>query len=100
MGSILIVVDAEVFDDDSGFAQVKEQFPIEALVAQPGMEALDPAVLPGTSRLNIDRFYTMLAEPVLHDASDELAAVVAAQMIRRAVAVSSPAGSFRAPRWP
>jgi hypothetical protein len=56
VGSILIVVDAEVFDDDTGFAQVKEQLPIEAFIPKPGMEALDPAVLPRTAGGNIDGF--------------------------------------------
>jgi hypothetical protein len=51
VGPVLIVVEAEVFNDDASFAQVEQQFAVEALVAYPGVEALDPAVLPRAARL-------------------------------------------------
>ena len=45
-----IVVTPPDFDKDLGFSQREEDLSIEELVAQPRIEALDVAVLPGRTR--------------------------------------------------
>ena len=40
------------FDEDLGFAEGVEDLPIQELVAQPRLEALDVAVLPGRTRFD------------------------------------------------
>ena len=47
MGSVGVVVDPPVLDDHPGLVEVGEQVFVEALVAQPTVEALDEAVLHG-----------------------------------------------------
>lgn len=42
VGPVLVVVDEEAFNDHPGLAQIEQEFPIKALVMQPGVEALDP----------------------------------------------------------
>ena len=45
--SFCIVVFAPLLDDDLGFPQRVEALPVEQLVPEPSVEALDEAVLPG-----------------------------------------------------
>jgi hypothetical protein len=47
VGSVLVVVDAPVLDEDLGFGQVVELPAVEQLVAEPAVEGLHPGVLPG-----------------------------------------------------
>ena len=47
VGTVDVVVDAPVLDEDLGFEQVVEVPAVEELVAEPAVEAFDPGVLPG-----------------------------------------------------
>ena len=49
------------------------------------MEALNAAVLPGTARLNVERFNLIITEPSLDFTGDKLRAIVASNMLRDAV---------------
>ena len=49
------------------------------------MKAFHKAILPGAPRLDVDRLDPVLFQPPLHDLRDELRAVVAPQICRRAV---------------
>jgi hypothetical protein len=42
-------VTSPALDDDLSFSQREEDFAIEQFIPQPGVEALDEAVLPGAS---------------------------------------------------
>jgi len=46
VGSVVVVVDAPVLDEDLGFEQVVELPAVEELLAEPAVERLDPGVLP------------------------------------------------------
>ena len=52
------------------------------------MEALNVAVLPGTARLNVERFNLILMEPSLDFTGDKLRAIVASNMLRDAIGVT------------
>jgi hypothetical protein len=47
VGSVVVVVDAPVADDDSGLEEAVELPQVEELVAEFPVERLDPGVLPG-----------------------------------------------------
>ena len=47
VGSVVVVVDAPVLDEDLGFEEAVELPAVEELVAEPAVEGLDPGVLPG-----------------------------------------------------
>ncbi len=46
VGSVLVVVDAPVADEDLGFEERVELPEVEQLVSEPAVEGLDPGVLP------------------------------------------------------
>jgi len=83
----IVILVAPAFKDDLRFEQAAEEFPVEALVAQLVMEALDVAVLPWAAGFDIDGFYLLLFEPVLDRVGDELRAIVTAQVARPAIAL-------------
>ena len=74
----VVVVVAKVSDDDLRLGQRPEHFPVEALVAQAAVEALNEAVLPGTTRIDVDGLDLLFCQPALHLLGDELRTVVAA----------------------
>ncbi len=59
-----IVVYAPLFDKDLGFSLRVEDFAVEQLIADSGVEALTIAVLAGGSRLDVCRFGADRTEPV------------------------------------
>ena len=71
-----IVVPAPALDDDLRLAQGVEDLAVEQLVAEPGIEALDIAVLPRAARLDVGGLGADRGDPLLHGLGDELRAVV------------------------
>jgi hypothetical protein len=51
--SLLVVFGSPKVEDDSGFGQAKEQFPVQEFVPQATVKALHISILPGTGFLNI-----------------------------------------------
>ena len=49
------------------------------------MEALNVAVLPGATRLNLERFDLILTEPSLDFTGDKRCAIIASDMLRDTV---------------
>ncbi len=47
VGTVVVVVDAPVFDEDLGFEEGIEVAAVEELVTETAVEGLDPGVLPG-----------------------------------------------------
>jgi hypothetical protein len=85
MRTRVIVVMPVVFHHDTGFAQGPDLLPVEAFVPEPAVEAFHEPVLPGASRIDIDRLDLVLGQPTPDFVGDELRAVVAAQVLRCAV---------------
>ena len=54
--SVGVVVDPPFFDDLTRLIEVREQVLVEALVAQPAVEALDEAILHRFARRNVVPF--------------------------------------------
>ena len=52
VGTVLVVVDAPVSDEDLGFEEAVELPEVEQLVAEPAVERLDPGVLPPGARVD------------------------------------------------
>ncbi len=76
VGPVLVVVDAPVFDEDSGLEQRLEHPQVQQFVTEPGVERLDPRVLPRRARIDEHSLDTGLGAPFGHDDRDELGAVV------------------------
>lgn len=60
MRPVMVVIAAEVLNDNPGFGQRPELLPVEALVTEAAMEALDEPILPGAGRLDVDRLDQVL----------------------------------------
>ena len=90
MRSLLIVRPSETLDLDAGFGDRGERLHVQALIAQPAIEALRNGVLPGTSGIDIERRCLLKREPSLDGMGDDLWAIVAAQIGGRAVRGEEP----------
>ena len=76
VGSVFVVVDAPVLDQDLGFEQVVELPAVQEFVAEPAVEAFDPRVLPRRTGIDEHRTDVVEAAPVRDASGDELRAVV------------------------
>lgn len=76
MWSNSIVMLPPTLDQHLRLAKRGEDFHIEQLVAQFGIEALIVSVLPGAARLDVERFHTNPAKPATHRFGDKFRAVV------------------------
>jgi hypothetical protein len=76
----LIVFETPALQDNACFAQVAEEFAVQAFIAQLIVKALNTAVLPGACWLDIERLDFLSLQPVLHAVGNKLGSVVAAQM--------------------
>src|SRR5580693_3409012 len=72
---------APAFDHDPGLRERIENLPIQQLVPEPSVEALDEAVLPGAARRDISHLRSDGRDPVLHGVGDELRSVVRANAL-------------------
>src|ERR687885_1277212 len=79
-----IVVPAPALDHDLGLLQAVEDFSIEKLISEPGIEALDLAVLPRAARGNVGRLRAHSRDPLLDGFGHELRAVIRADVARHA----------------
>src|ERR1700712_5149984 len=79
-----VVVPPPALDDDLGFLQRVEDFAVEQLVPELGVEALDVAVLPGRARRDVGGLGTDSRYPGLDGLGDELGAIVRSNMARHA----------------
>ena len=59
-----ILMDAPILDDDLCFPEAVEDFAIEYLIAEPGIEVLAVSILPGRSRFNEGRHCADSGSPV------------------------------------
>ncbi len=73
-----VVVDAPPFDEDLRLAEREEDLGVQQLVAEAGVEALDIAVLPRRSRLDVGRLGTDSCDPGPDVLGNELGAIIAA----------------------
>jgi hypothetical protein len=71
-----VVVASPTLDDDLGLAQSVENLAVEQLIAKAGVEALDVAVLPRATPLDVSGLGTDSRNPFLHRLADELRSVV------------------------
>lgn len=81
----VVVFPAPVFEHDARFGEAPELFAVQAFLAQAGVEALDLAVLPRATRINVDRFDPGIFDPLAQFLLDKLRAVVAPDVLRRAM---------------
>ena len=77
------VVVTPPLNDDPGLGERVEDLSIEQLIAKPGVEAFDEAVLPGTAPLNVGRLGPDGSDPVLHGLGDEFRSVVGSDVFGR-----------------
>lgn len=90
MWPTVVILVPPLVDDCSGFGQAAEDFAVEALVSELVVKALDVTVLPGGTRLDVERLDLVLLEPVLDDIRNELRSVVAANVLRGAALAHHP----------
>jgi hypothetical protein len=79
-----IVVTSPALDDDLSLSKREEDFAIQQFIPQTGVEALDEAVLPGTSRCDVCGAGTNRRDPVLDSFGDELRTVIRSNVLRYA----------------
>jgi hypothetical protein len=82
VGTHPVVFPPPVFNHHSCFVQGPELLPLQALLPKPGMKAFYEAVLPRASRFDVECFDAFFLQPGLKFVMDELAAVVASDMLR------------------
>ncbi len=82
VGPFRVVVFPPSFDDDLGFSERVEDFTVQQLVSEPGVEALYIAVLPRASRLDIGGLGANGCNPIPNRLSDELGAIIASHICR------------------
>ena len=71
-----VEVPPPAFDDDLRFGEGVEYLAVEEFVAQPGIERLDEAVLPGAAGCDVGGLRANRADPGLHGLRDELGPVI------------------------
>ena len=81
-----IVFDTPALQDNARFAQIAEEFAVEAFIAQLVVKALNMPVLPRAPGLDVKRLYLLGLQPVLHAGGDKLGPVVAAQVLGHSIA--------------
>ena len=67
-------------DDDLCLREGVEDFPVEKLVPEPGVERLDEAVFPRRSRRDVGRLRSDCSDPLLDGLRNELRAVIRANV--------------------
>jgi transposase len=68
-------------DDDPRFGEGVEDFSVEQLVAQAGVETLDEAILPRAARRDVGGFRADGGYPLMHSLGDELRAIVGTNVL-------------------
>ena len=76
MGPLVVVESSPLFEGGLRFLHVRERVLVEALVAKPGVEALDECVLRGFARFDEVKLDVSVVGPALHRAARELGAIV------------------------
>src|SRR6187402_3072623 len=84
MGPDGIVMTAPALDDNLRLAESVEDLAVEQLVPEPGIEALDIAILPRAAWSDVGGLGSDRRDPLLDGLGDELRAVVGAGMARHA----------------
>src|SRR5215204_3513330 len=79
-----IVMTAPALDDDLRLAESVEDLAVEQLVPEPGIKALDIAILPRASWSDVGGLGPDRRDPLLDGLGDELRAVVGADVARHA----------------
>ena len=83
VGSVGVVVDAVVLDDDACFEERVESPAVEEFVAQAAVEALDPGVLPGRARVDELGSGAVEPAPVVDSVRDELGTIEFLTVVKR-----------------
>lgn len=78
----MVVLVAPVLDDDAGLGQGPELFPVQALFPEPGVEAFDITVLPGTAGIDVEGLDSLSGQPLPKMVLNKLGAIVAADVLR------------------
>ncbi len=86
----MVVFPSPVLQDHSGLGQCPELLPIQALIAEPGVEALDVAVLLWAAWVDVEGFDAVFCQPSAKLLLDELGAVVAADVLRGPALFNEP----------
>ncbi len=84
MGPDGVVVPPPPLDEHLRLEECVEDLPLQQFVTERAIEALDVAVLPGRTRLDVQRLYSDTPKPLPNSLCRELAAVVAADVFRDA----------------
>jgi len=83
MRANLIELPAPVSDHHPAFPQGVEHLPTEAFPAELVVEALHVAVLPGTTRIDVERLDLRLLQPVSQEVGDKLRSVIGSNLMMK-----------------
>src|SRR3954463_5356351 len=81
---------APALDDDLRLVESVEDLAVEQLVPEPGIEALDIAILPRAAWSDVGGLGSNRRDPLLDGLGDELRAVVGADVPRQATTGGKP----------
>ena len=80
-----VVVVSPLLDDDLGFLDAVEDFPVEQLVSEFAVEGLTVPVLPGATWLDVKGFGADIGQPLPHNLRSHLRTVVGADVFGNAM---------------
>jgi hypothetical protein len=80
MRAVSIVVTSPAFDEDLGFVQRIEEFPVQQFISQFAIKRFDIAVLPRAAGLNKQGLDTHALSPVPHRVGSEFGGVIRTNM--------------------
>ena len=78
---MMIIFLTPLFGDDLGLVPIGKDPTIETFAAKSAIEILDEGILPGTARRDVHGVAVTVMQPPPERVSDELRAIVAAQVV-------------------
>lgn len=81
----LVVVEAIILDNDSGFLEGVEQLTIEAFIPDLVMEAFNVAIFPWAARFDVQSLDVLGVKPVLYCIGHKLRHVIATHVFGSAI---------------
>jgi hypothetical protein len=84
----IVILSTPVIDNHPSFSERPQLFAVQAFFTQTCVEAFDDAILPWTTRIDVERFDLILSQPLTQGTFNELRAIVAADMLRSSVHIN------------
>jgi len=84
----IVILSTPVLDNHPSFSERPQLFAVQAFFTRTCVDAFDDAILPWTTRIDVERFDLILSQPLTQVTFNELRAIVAADMLRSSVHIN------------